>query len=79
VTEVGVETSPVGTPSLTFPLPGEIAPADLAAELAAALPERDDEEYLLCEQDGQYVLALGVLAMVELDCDELRIIRDGVT
>jgi salicylate synthetase len=79
VTEVGVETSPVGTPSLTFPLPSEIAPADLAAELAAALPERDDEEYLLYEQDGQYVLALGVLAMVELDCDELRIIRDGVT
>jgi salicylate synthetase len=79
VTEVGVETSPVGTPSLSFPLPSEIAPADLAAELAAALPERDDKEYLLYEQDGQYVLAVGVLAMVELDCDELRIIRDGVT
>jgi len=79
VTEVGVETSPVGTPSLSFPLPAEIAPADLAAELAATLPERDGEEYLLYEYDSQWVIALGVLAMVELDCDELRITRDGVT
>jgi salicylate synthetase len=79
VTEVGVETSSVGAPSLSFPLPTEIAPADLAAELAAALPEHDGEEYLLYEHDGQWVLALGVLAMVELDRDELRITRDGVT
>jgi salicylate synthetase len=79
VTEVGVETSPVGTPSLSFPLPAEIPPADLAAELAAALPERDGEEYLLYEHDDQWVLAVGVLAIVELDCDELRITRDGVT
>jgi len=79
VTEVGVEGSSVGAPSLSFPLPTEIAPADLAAELAAALPERDGDEYLLYEQDGQWVLALGVLAMVELDRDELRITRDGVT
>jgi salicylate synthetase len=60
-------------------LPTEIAPADLAAELAAALPERDGEEYLLYEHDSQWVLALGVLAMVELDRNELRITRDGVT
>ena len=79
MTEVGVEGSSVGAPSLSFPLPTEIAPADLAAELAAALPERDGDEYLLYEQDGQWVLALGVLAMVELDRDELRIARDGVT
>jgi salicylate synthetase len=79
VTKVGVETSCVGAPSLSFPLPTEIAPADLAAELAAALPERDGEEYLLYEHDGQWVLAAGVLARVELDCDELRIVRDGVT
>ena len=79
MTEVGVEGSSVGAPSLSFPLPTEIAPADLAAELAAALPERDGDEYLLYEQDGQWVLALGVLAMVELDRDELRITRDGVT
>jgi salicylate synthetase len=79
VTEVGVETSSVGAPSLSFPLPTEIAPADLAAELTAALPERDGKEYLLYEHDGQWVLAAGVAAMIELDCDELRIIRDGVT
>jgi salicylate synthetase len=79
VTEVGVETSPADAESLSFPLPAEIAPADLAAELAAALPERDGEEYLLYEHDGQWVLAVGVLAMIELDRDELRIIRDGVT
>jgi salicylate synthetase len=79
VTDVGVEISPVGAPSLSFPLPTQIAPSDLAAELAATLPERDGEEYLLYEHDGQWVLALGVLAMVELDCDELRITHDGVT
>jgi salicylate synthetase len=60
-------------------LPAGITPADLAAELAATLPERDGEEYLLYEHDGRWVLALGVLAMVELDCDELRITSDGVT
>jgi salicylate synthetase len=79
VTEVGVETSPADAESLSFPLPAEIAPADLAAELAAALPERDGEEYLLYEHDGQWVLAVGVQTMIELDRDELRIIRDGVT
>ena len=47
--------------------------------MAATLPERDGDEYLLYEQDGQWVMALGVLAMVELDRDELRITRDGVT
>jgi len=51
----------------------------LAAELVAALPERDGEQYLLYEQDGEWVLAIGALAMIELDRDELRIIRDGVT
>jgi salicylate synthetase len=79
VTDVGVKTTPVGAPSPSFSLPTDIAPADLAAELAAALPERDGEEYLLYERDGQWVLGAGALAMVELDRDELRIIRDGVT
>jgi salicylate synthetase len=60
-------------------LPAEIAPADLAAELVAALPERDGEQYLLYEYEGRWVLAIGALAMIELDRDELRIIRDGVT
>jgi salicylate synthetase len=79
VTEVGVETSQAGAASLSYPLPADIAPADLAAELVAALPERDGEQYLLYEQDGEWMLAIGALAMIELDRDELRIIRDGVT
>jgi salicylate synthetase len=60
-------------------LPADIAPADLAAELVAALPERDGEQYLLYERDGQWMLAIGALASIELDCDELRIIREGAT
>jgi salicylate synthetase len=79
VTQVGVETSPAGAASLSFPLPADIAPADLAAELVAALAEADGEEYLLYERDGQWMLAIGALAIIELDRDELRIIRDGVT
>ncbi|WP_408632387.1 salicylate synthase [Mycobacterium basiliense] len=60
-------------------MPADIEPADLVAELAAALCEPVDEEYLLYEHDGQWVLALGVQATVELDSDELRVTRDGVT
>jgi salicylate synthetase len=79
VTDVGVETSQADAASLSYPLPADIAPADLAAELVAALPERDGDQYLLYEHDGQWVLAIGALAMIELDCHELRITRDGVT
>ncbi len=82
MTEVSVETSPAGSaspPISPIALPPDIHPADLAAELAAALPERVGEEYLLYEHDGQWVLASGVRAMVELDSDELRVIRDGTT
>jgi salicylate synthetase len=82
VTEVSVETSPAGSaspPIASIPLPPDIDPADLAAELVALLPERLGEEYLLYERDGQWVLASGVRAMVELDSDELRVIRDGTT
>jgi salicylate synthetase len=79
VTETSAETNSAGALSLSFPLPAGIAPADLAAELAGVLPERDGDEYLLYEHDGQWVLATGVLAMVELDRDELRITRSGVT
>lgn len=60
-------------------MPPDVHPADLAAELAGALPERLGEQYLLYEHDGQWVLASGVRAMVELDSDELRVTRDGVT
>jgi salicylate synthetase len=79
VTDVSVEKSSAGTAPLSIPLPTHIDPADLAAELAAALPERAGEEYLLYERDGEWVLAAGVSAMVELDSDELRVVRDGVT
>jgi salicylate synthetase len=79
VTEVSVETSSVGITSPPIPLPAHIDPGDLAAELAAVLPERVGEEYLLYEHEGQWVLASGVEATVELDSDELRVIRDGVT
>jgi len=79
VTEVDVEATQASAESLPFSLPVDTAPADLAAELVAALPERDGEQYLLYERDGQWVLAIGALATIELDSDELRIIRDGVT
>jgi salicylate synthetase len=79
VTEVSVETSPIGIAPPPIPLPADIHPSELAAALAAALPERLGEEYLLYERDGQWVLASGVRAMVELDSDELRLIRDGAT
>lgn len=61
-----------------MPLPPGIDPADLAAGLAAALPERDGEEYLLYERAGTWTLAVGIRAAVELDSDELRTIRDGM-
>lgn len=79
MTEVSVETSSAGFASSPIQLPAEVDPADLAAELAAVLPERVGEEYLLYEHGDQWVLASGVRAMVELDSDELRVIRDGVT
>lgn len=74
-----MQTSSVGPASLGLPLPAGIEPADLAAELAAVLMEPVGEEYLIYEHDGCWVLAAGVQAMVELDSDELRVIRDGVT
>ncbi|QLL10334.1 salicylate synthase [Mycobacterium vicinigordonae] len=77
--EASVETSSASIEPLAIPLPDGIEPADLAAELAAQLAEPVDDEYLLYEQNGQWVLAVGVQAMVELDSDELRVVRDGVT
>ena len=79
MTEVDVEANQAFAASLPFSLPVDTAPADLAAELVAALPERDGEQYLLYERDGRWVLAIGALATIELDSNELRIIRDGVT
>lgn len=77
MTDVGVEA--VSENASTIPLPAGIEPADLAAELAAALPERDGHEYLLYERCGAWTLAIGVRAAVELDSDELRVVRDGAT
>lgn len=77
MTEVSVATTSAS--SLSIPLPSQIDPSGLAAELAAALPERVGEEYLLYEHDDQWVLASGVLAMIEMDSGELRVIRDGET
>lgn len=79
MTEASVQTSPAGSASSPIPLPAHIDPADFAAELAALLPEQAGEEYLLYERSGQWVLASGVRAMIELDSDEVRVIRDGVT
>lgn len=79
MTEVSVETSPAGSASPSIPLPAHVDPADFAAQLAVVLPERAGDEYLLYEQGGEWVLASGVRAMIELDSDELRVIRDGVT
>ena len=79
MTELSVRRGSAGSGSPPIPLPVHIDPADLAAELAAMLSERVGEEYLLYEHDDQWVLATGVQAMVELDSDELRIIRDGAT
>ncbi|OBH13288.1 salicylate synthase [Mycobacterium sp. E1747] len=79
MTEVSVQTSSAGTTSSPIPLPPHVHPADLAAELATRLPEHAGEEYLVYERGGQWVLASGVRAMIELDSDEIRVIRDGVT
>ncbi|WP_371750622.1 salicylate synthase [Mycobacteroides sp. LB1] len=58
-------------------LPEGFAPADLASVLAQEIPERLGDEYLIYERDGEWVLAIGARAFVELDSDGLRIGRDG--
>ncbi|MUL68431.1 salicylate synthase [Mycobacterium sp. CBMA 234] len=61
-------------------LPDNVAPADLVAHLAAELPERSGDDYLAYEYSGEWVLAVGVTAAIELDSDELRIVdEDGAT
>ncbi len=74
MTDVRVESS---SEDLSFVVPPGCAPADLVAELAIALPERDGDEYLVYERDGESILACGAQAIVELDSDELRIVVDG--
>lgn len=77
--EGSIAISTASTAEVSIPMPADLEPADLAAGLAAALCETRGESYLLYEYDGQWVLALGVQAMVELDSDELRVIRNGTT
>ena len=69
MTELRVETS---SASPSVPLPAGIPPADLAAELAAALSERVGDQYLLYEHGGHWVLATGVRAMVPRKLDRGR-------
>ena len=69
---MSVETSPENA-AATVALPAGVTPADVIAELVAALPERDGDEYLVYERDGEWTLASGVRAAIELDSDELRL------
>jgi hypothetical protein len=48
------------------------------AELVAALPERDGDDYLVYEPDGEWTLVGGVRAAIELDSDELRLMAGDV-
>jgi salicylate synthetase len=54
-----------------------IEPADLVAELVRALPEVDGGDYVAYETGQHWILAHDVRAAVELDSDELRVVRDG--
>ncbi len=54
-------------------LPHGMVPADVVAQLAAAVPERVGADYLVYEQDGCWTLAIGTRAFIELDRDECRI------
>ncbi|MGV9798979.1 salicylate synthase [Mycobacterium sp. NPDC003449] len=78
MTEVSIETPAETAESIELALPAGVGPADLVAELARVLPERDGEDYVVYERDGEWSLAVGVRAVVELDSDELRVIQDGV-
>lgn len=60
-------------------LPTDVHPAELIAELVRLLPEATGEQYLVYEHSGEWTLAFGVAALIELDAGELRVTRDGVT
>jgi salicylate synthetase len=74
---MSVETSPEDA-AATVALPAGVTPADVIAELVAALPERDGDDYLVYERDGEWTLASGVRAAIELDSDELRLMAGDV-
>ncbi|MEZ0053524.1 salicylate synthetase [Mycobacterium sp. MAA66] len=59
-------------------LPANVAPADLVAQLAVELPESVGADYVVYERSGEWILASGVRAAVELDSDEVRFVSpDG--
>lgn len=60
-------------------LPTDVHPAELIAELVRLLPEATGEQYLVYEHSGEWTLAFGVAALIELDAGELRVTRDDVT
>ncbi|WP_319451811.1 MULTISPECIES: salicylate synthase [unclassified Mycobacterium] len=78
MTQTSIETSPEDAASIALALPAGVTPADLIAEIVNALPEQDDEEYLVYERDGEWTLASGVRAAIELDSDELRLVAGEV-
>ncbi|AKK25728.1 salicylate synthase [Mycobacterium sp. EPa45] len=57
-------------------IPDGMTPADVVAQLAAAVPERTGADYLVYERHGSWTLAIGARTSIELDRDECRI-RDG--
>ncbi|BBZ68030.1 putative anthranilate synthase component I TrpE2/ Salicylate synthase MbtI [Mycolicibacterium insubricum] len=61
----------------SIPLPFGLEPSDAAGLLAHELADRDGEDYLLYECDGQWILGIGARAGVELDAGELRVNIDG--
>lgn len=65
----------------SFELPaGDSAtgPADWVAEIARALSDADGSDYLVYERGNRWLLASGARCGIELDSDELRLVRDGV-
>ena len=74
---MSVETSPDDA-AATVELPAGVRPADVIAQLVAELPERDGDDYLVYERDGEWTLASGARAAIELDSDELRLMAGDV-
>jgi salicylate synthetase len=46
-------------------LPAGVRPSDVIAEMVAALPERDGDDYLVYERGGEWTLASGVRAAID--------------
>lgn len=78
MSNVSIEASSENAESITLELPTGVNPIDLVSELARVLPERAGEDYVVYERDGEWTLAVGIHAVIELDSDELRVVRDGV-